>query len=166
MVIGNAAGGKSTLSRALATKLDLPRHSLDQIMWRPGWVRVADDIFDAAHTKLITGDRWLIDGYGPWEAVVARMGRADTIIFVDLPLPRHLWWATKRQVKSLFKHPADAPEGCAMFPVTLRIFKLIWWLHFAMRPKLLAEFEARRGQVRLVHLTTPHALADFIRTPA
>jgi adenylate kinase family enzyme len=36
VVIGNSAGGKSTLARALAKRRDLPCIELDGILWQPG----------------------------------------------------------------------------------------------------------------------------------
>ena len=39
MVIGCSGGGKSTLSRKIATALDLPYHPMDrEVFWLPGWV--------------------------------------------------------------------------------------------------------------------------------
>ncbi len=36
-VIGNAAGGKSTLCRQLSHARKLPYFPVDKIQWRPGW---------------------------------------------------------------------------------------------------------------------------------
>jgi len=35
-IIGNAGGGKSTISRKLRDSLRLPLHPIDQLQWRPG----------------------------------------------------------------------------------------------------------------------------------
>ncbi|MFZ3034860.1 MAG: hypothetical protein WA138_12715 [Parvibaculum sp.] len=44
LIIGGPGGGKSTLTRALMQKLDLPVTHLDQIWWTPGWIpRDLDD---------------------------------------------------------------------------------------------------------------------------
>ncbi|MEA2913074.1 MAG: hypothetical protein QOJ15_5155 [Bradyrhizobium sp.] len=37
VVIGNAAGGKSTLARRLAHGRDLPLVEVDRLLWQPGW---------------------------------------------------------------------------------------------------------------------------------
>ncbi len=46
-VIGNAAGGKSTLARALASVQGLPHHEVDAILWKPDWTAVPEADYDA-----------------------------------------------------------------------------------------------------------------------
>jgi len=111
-VIGNAGGGKSTLCRRLSKARELPHFAADVLQWRPGWQPVSKAEFEAIHSSLLTRETWIIDGFGPWEEIEKRFDRADTIIFVDHSLWRHYWWATKRQIASIFHGRADGPEGC------------------------------------------------------
>jgi adenylate kinase family enzyme len=37
VVIGNAAGGKSTLARHLARRRELPLVEVDRLLWQQGW---------------------------------------------------------------------------------------------------------------------------------
>jgi len=165
MVIGNAGGGKSTLCRAVCARHGLPYYAIDRIQWRPNWVRTPEAVFKAAHRELLAQERWLIDGYGAWESVVERLAACDTVIFVDHPLRIHLWWAAKRQVKSLFIGRPDGPEGCRMWPVTFRLFRMMWWLHLEMRPKLTEAIYAQAKTARIVHITSARALAAFRANP-
>src|SRR5208283_2678079 len=126
------------MCRALSSAHSLPHYAVDRIQWRPNWVRTPEPEFTQAHEALISKERWLIDGYGSWPSVERRISVADTIVFVDHPIWVHYWWATKRQIKSLFYGRPDGPEGCPMFPVTMRLFKMMWWLHREKRPKLIA----------------------------
>jgi len=160
-VIGNAGGGKSTLCRALSGARGLPYIAVDHLQWRPGWRQVPDDEFTATHETLLAKSRWIIDGFGPWPTIEARFDRADAIVFVDLPLWRHYWWATKRQIASIFRERSDGPEGCPMLPVTFRLPRMMWRLHHDLRPKLLAAIEARRSSARIFHLRSPRDLAEF-----
>ena len=166
MVIGNAGGGKSTMCKALCAAHDLPYFAIDRIQWRPGWVPTPQDEYDAAHEALLAGPRWLIDGYGSWESVEHRLAACDTVVFVDHPIRVHFWWATKRQIKSLFVGRPDGPDGCPMFPVTLRLYRMMWWLHHTMRPKLLAAIEAQRASTRIIHIRSPKQLNAFAANPA
>ena len=166
MVIGNAGGGKSTTCRALSAAHALPYFAIDKIQWKPNWVQTPESEFTASHEAWLSQGRWLIDGYGSWESVQRRMTMADTIVFVDHPIWIHYWWATKRQVKSLFLGRPDGPDGCPMFPVTIRLFKMMWWLHWAMRPKLLAAIETHRGRARIIHIRSPKELAEFAANPS
>jgi adenylate kinase family enzyme len=139
---------------------------------RKRWRRQIDDVPSAqrraelaAHEALLSQERWLIDGYGSWSSVLRRISTADTIIFVDHPIRIHFWWATKRQVKSIFVGRPDGPEGCPMFPVTIRLFKMMWRLHRETRPKLIAAIETRRGLARIIYIRSPRQLAEFASNP-
>ena len=165
MVIGNAGGGKSTICQFLRSAHDLPYFSIDEIQWKPGWILTPADEFERTHETLISKDRWLIDGYGSWDSVLKRMNAADTIIVVDHAIWVHYWWATKRHVKSLFLGRADGPSGCPMWPVTLKLYKMMWWLHKIRRPMLLAEAEAQAANKRYIHIRSPSALKHFASNP-
>lgn len=169
MVIGNAGGGKSTLCRTVSRVHALPYHAIDQIQWRPNWVPTPEAEYTAQHERLLSKERWLIDGYGSWDSVLRRLDVADTVILVDHPIWIHFWWAAKRQVKSLFVGRPDGPKGCPMFPVTIRLFKMMWWLHREMRPKLLQAIEEaieeRRPRLRLIHIRSPRELRAFAADP-
>jgi len=165
MVIGNAGGGKSTLSAAVARRHALPCHAIDHLQWQPGWRRVPDDALRTAHDALLRQDRWVIDGYGPWFSVIDRLAACDTVILVDHPLRVHLWWAAKRQVKSLFRARPDGPPGCPMWQVTGRLFRMMWWLHRDMRPRLLRAVYQRRDAIRIIHIRSPRALNAFAANP-
>jgi adenylate kinase family enzyme len=166
MVIGNAGGGKSTLCRAICAPLALPYHATDNMYWRPGWTPAPEAEFLADHDALIAQDQWLIDGYGPWASVEQRLGACDTVLFIDLPLRIHLWWAAKRQVRSVLFGRPDAPAGCLAWPVTLRMFRMIWQLHFDIRPKLIEAIYQRADSARIIHIRTVAELTDFAANPA
>ena len=96
VVVGNGGGGKSTLSRALAKRHNLTWCSVDQIQWAPDWEPVPDEVVVERLRSVIAGDRWIIDGWGPWPSLEERMQVSDTLIFVDLPVWMHFWLAAER----------------------------------------------------------------------
>ncbi|GJL86811.1 MAG: ATPase AAA [Minwuia thermotolerans] len=165
MVIGNAGGGKSTMCAAICAVHGLPYAAIDRIQWQPGWVPTPPEEYAEQHSDLIAQDRWLIDGYGSWESVLARIDAADTIILVDHPILVHFWWATKRQVRSIFRGRPDGPEGCRMWPVTVRLYRMMWWLHRTMRPRLLAEINLHNRSKRIIRIRSPRELNAFARNP-
>lgn len=165
MVIGNAGGGKSTLSRAVSSAHGLPYLAIDDLQWRPGWIETPAAEFEKRHQDIISGDRWLIDGYGPMNTIEARLDACDTVILVDHPIRVHFWWAAKRQVRSMVFGRPDGPEGCPMWRVTFRVFRMIWWLHVEMRPKLLEAIGRREDRVRVIRLDSPAALNAFAANP-
>ena len=161
MVIGNAGGGKSTMCRSLCAIRSLPYFAIDLIQWKPNWVLTPEREYIKAHEEILSKPCWLIDGFGSWSSVERRLAKADTIVFVDHPIWVHYWWATKRQLKSLFVGRPDGPEGCPMLPVTFRLYKKMWTLHRDTRPRLLEAIENRRPHARIIHITSPKELREF-----
>src|SRR5689334_502635 len=100
-IIGNAGGGKSVLARFIAGTLDLPLHVIDDLQWGPGWQPAPLSRVSREHDKWIGTGRWVIDGWGTFPMLRERFEASDTIVFIDLPLWLHLWWAAKRHVKAL-----------------------------------------------------------------
>ena len=163
MVIGNGGGGKSTLARALSGAWDLPWIEVDRIQFAPGWVRVADDEVRSALAAVHRTERWLIDGFGPWDSIVERFARADTLIWVDHPLWVHFWWAAERQIAVALGQPRlGGPEGCDLSEVTRQMFEAIGRVHDELRPRLL-DLVDRHREGRTVHeIRSPEALDAFI----
>ena len=135
-LLGNAGGGKSTLSRRLRDRLKLPLHSIDQLQWRPGWTPVPADELAEAHVRILGGPRWIIDGWGDFSLIAERFQKADTIVLIDYPLWRHYFWALKRQFTSIFRPRADGPEGCPLLPMTWPLLKLIRAIDRGAMPRL------------------------------
>ena len=165
MVIGNAGGGKSTMCSAICGEHNLPFFSIDKMQWKPNWVSKPETEFEQQHSTILSESRWLIDGYGSMKSVEARLQACDTVIFVDHPFRIHLWWATKRQLKSLFFGRSDGPDGCPMWKVTFRLYRMMWWLHNEMRPKLTAMIYKRSDEVRIIHIKSPMELDAFVKNP-
>jgi adenylate kinase family enzyme len=161
-VIGNGGGGKTTLSRELGRRLNLPVTHVDSIQFLAGMkVRPTDETRKILN-DLAAGERWLIDGFGPFDVMEQRFALADRIVFVDFPLWRHYWWATKRQVTSLYKIRGELPAGCseAGLRATWTMYKALWRVHWKIRPKLLAIFS--RVEIA-AKMTVIHNLAEWNR---
>jgi adenylate kinase family enzyme len=100
-VVGTSGSGKSTLARALAGALDAPLVELDELHWLPGWVERPTEEFAALVAEGVTGERWVIDGNYSNVAQPLVWGRADTVVWLDLPrrtVMRQIVWRTIRRV--------------------------------------------------------------------
>jgi adenylate kinase family enzyme len=162
-VIGNAGGGKSRLARSLAESHRLPCHAVDKLQWRPGWQVVPEPEITVALDALISGPRWVIDGWGPWPTLEQRFAAADTIVLVDHPVWVHFWWAAERQIACArgVARP-DGPECCDMLDVTPRLFKMIWDIDRNFMPRLrdlISTFDHGR---RIHRITSPEQLDAFV----
>jgi adenylate kinase family enzyme len=164
-IIGNAGGGKSVLARALAHARGLPLRTIDDVQWRPGWVRAPLADVAAAHAAWLDEPRWIIDGWGSWDLIERRFDAADTIVVVDFPLRQHFRWALQRQAEVMLGLRSDwPPPGCRAAPVTLELLRVMRRVHRELRPRLLALVARPELRGRVVHLRTTAEYHAFRRT--
>lgn len=151
LVVGNAAGGKTRLSRRLAEIYKLPVTHVDSIQFLPGMkIRPLDETRKAL-SETTSQSEWIIDGHGPLDQIEKRFLVADRIVFVDLSLFTHYWWLAKRQIKSLWSQRPELAKGCneATLAHTLKVIQTMKSMHRQMRPELLRIFDREnlRGKV-------------------
>lgn len=161
-VIGNAGGGKSTLTRTLGEVFGLPVYPVDQVQWQPGWRAAPEEEVIAKLDALASENQWIIDGWGPWTTIERRFTAADTIIVVDHPVWVHFWWAAERQIAcARGDGRPDGPDGCDMLDVTPRLFRMIWDIDQNLMPRL-RRLVAAMESGRIVHrISSPEALDSF-----
>lgn len=139
VIIGNIAGGKTRLSRKLSTLHSLPLTHIDSIQFLPGMqMRPLADTRTALNS-VTSQDAWIVDGFGPLDLLEKRFALADKIVFIDLPLWRHYWWAIKRQFFiNLFTRRSELPEGCneMTWAHTQKLFKTLRQVDTKMLPEL------------------------------
>ena len=161
-VFGNAGGGKSTLARRLADATRLPLFALDTIQFRQGGGKVPHEEYLKAHAELLRRDEWIIDGFGCVDSAWERFARADTLVYVDLPLATHHWLVTKRLIKGLLATPEGWPDGSPMWRSTMNSYKVLWLCHRGLTPRyrqLVADAAAAK---RVHHLKSPADVKAFL----
>ncbi|MEM1316532.1 MAG: hypothetical protein AAGI51_18385 [Pseudomonadota bacterium] len=84
---------------------------------------------------------------------------------MDHPFRLHPGRATKRRIKSLFVGRPDGPEGCPMWRVTFRLYRMMWRLHRDLRPKLVEAIERHADRIRIVRIASPAELNASARNP-
>ena len=126
MVIGQPGAGKSTLARLLGEKTGLPVVHLDHIHWQAGWVARPLE----AKLPLVRAEEekacWIIEGglSATWET---RLGRADTLIWIDVGLLRRLWRVLARSWRYRGRTRPDLPEGCPEH-FSMETVEFIWFI--------------------------------------
>jgi adenylate kinase family enzyme len=94
-VVGTSGSGKTTFAAQLADRLGLPHVELDALFWEPGWVEPDLATFRARVSEAIAPDGWVLDGnYSRVRDLY--LARADTIVWLDLPLWVCLWRVARR----------------------------------------------------------------------
>ena len=99
VVIGNTGSGKSTFGTALSARLGVPYTDSDDLFWEPGWVEVDNDVFRQRLDDSTTGDGWVLVGNYLSRATDITWPRADTLVWLDLPLPLVISRSVRRTVK-------------------------------------------------------------------
>ena len=161
-VFGNAGGGKSTLAKRLADLTRLPLYPLDKIQFRDGGSAATPEEYLKAHADLLRQDEWIIDGYGSVASAWERFSKADTLVYVDLPLVTHHWFVTKRLIKGVFATPEGWPENSPIWSSTMSSYKVLWLCHRHLTPRyrrLVADVAASK---RVHHLKSPAEMTAFL----
>jgi adenylate kinase family enzyme len=161
-VFGNAGGGKSTLARRLAELTRLPLYPLDMIQYRAGGGEVPHEDYLKAHAELLRQEEWIIDGFGSVASAWERFAKADTLVYIDLPLLTHHWWVTKRLLKGLFRTPEGWPEGSPMWSSTMSSYKVLWPCHRLLTPRYRQLAAAMAASKRVHHMRSPAEMRDFL----
>lgn len=111
MIIGQPGAGTSTLARQLGEITFLPVYHMDRIHWQPGWVER-----DPAEKLRLVAEvharpRWIFEG-GHSATWPARLARADTLIWLDLPVGLRLRRVLWRNLSRFGRARPDLPDGC------------------------------------------------------
>lgn len=135
-MIGNAAGGKSTLARHLARRRELPLVEVDRLLWRPGWQLAPEADYARGHAEIMAQHRWVIDGLGRQDSIAERLARSTEIVLIDMPLWMHFWLAAERQSAWARGRLDDPPAGAAEMPPTRELFRTMWEVDRSWMPDI------------------------------
>jgi adenylate kinase family enzyme len=127
VVIGIAAGGKSTLACHLACRRELPLFEVDRLLWRQqGWQLAPAADYARRHAAIVAQARWVIDGLGRQDSIAERLARSTEIILIEMPLWMHFWLAAERQIAGTQGRLDDPPAGATEMPPTRELLRAMW----------------------------------------
>ena len=157
VILGAAGAGKSELAMDLSRRTGLPVVHLDRLFWRRGWTPAPRDEALRALAAAVRRDRWILDGnFLEAGEQDARLERADTVVFLDLPRRTCLWRVLKRLLRDRGRSRADLPEGCEE-GIDLPLLRWIWSYPRAERPRVLALLDRIAGRGVRVHRLSSRA---------
>lgn len=160
MIIGQPGSGKSTLARRMGEITKLPVIYIDHIHWTSGWIERTGPEKDALIAQVHARTEWIFEGgrSSTWEA---RLARADTLIWLDLPLrtrlPRVLW----RTVRYFGRTRPDLPEGCPE-QFSWEFIHFIWRTRHSSRQRARALFDTAPADKTTHHFTTARAVNAYL----
>ena len=85
--IDSTTSGKTTLAGRLGALLDITPVDLDALIWEPGWQEAHVDVFRDRIRHALAGDGWVTSGNYIGDAQDLVWGRADTVVYLDMPTP-------------------------------------------------------------------------------
>jgi adenylate kinase family enzyme len=169
MVIGCSGGGKSTLSRRICDRLDIPYVSMDRdFYWLPGWVKRDKAEERALIAETVARERWLMDGSGS-STFDLRLPRAHMVLWVRLPRWRCLLGVTMRGFRYLGRTRPDMAPGCVERIPDREFLSYIWNFEKRFVPHILAQLQRHGAEIPVLQLKS-HAemrhLLDLLGAPA
>jgi len=160
VVIGCGGAGKSTLSRQIGERLNLPVLHLDAHYWQPGWIEPSRAAWTHTLASLTARDAWVMDG-NYTGTLAQRLAACGSVVFLDISRWRCLWRVARRGLSYRGRSRPDLADGC---PERLEwaFFRWIWQFPRQTRPRLEAVLAQAEGK-RLIRLRSPREVRAFLR---
>ena len=154
IVIGCPGSGKSTFSRELHKKIDIPLYHLDMMYWNADKSKVEKSIFLERLHSVLEKDEWIIDGnYG--STMELRLSACDTVVFLDYPLEVCLEGIRERIGKPRSDMPWVENEEDAEFTEFIKSY------NETQRPKVLELLEKHRDKNVMIFTSRDQADGFF-----
>src|ERR671939_1955309 len=100
-VVGTSGSGKTTVARELARRLGVPHVELDALYHGPGWDETPPEEFRRRVAAATAADGWVVDGNYDSKLGDLVLARADTVVWLDLPLRIALTRVTRRTIRRI-----------------------------------------------------------------
>jgi adenylate kinase family enzyme len=164
-VVGTSGSGKTTVARELARRLGVLHVELDALFHGPDWTETPVDEFRRRVAAATGGSGWVVDGNYESKLGDLVLERADTVVWLDVPLHVALSRVTRRTIRrirtgeELWSGNRESWRGGffgweSMFVWTIRS-------HFRRRRQVPAQL-ARHPTVRVVRLRSPREVAAWL----
>ncbi|WP_299964240.1 AAA family ATPase [uncultured Roseobacter sp.] len=162
MILGGPGSGKSTLARRMGVRTGLPVHHMDHIHWLPGWAERPKPEKIAMAQRIERSPAWIFEG-GLSATYDHRASRADTLVWLDLPVGLRMWRVTWRLMRNYGQRRPDMAEGCleTVHRETLPFYVYIWRTRRTHRSRIQRLIDAH-PRLSVHQLTSRGAVARFI----
>ena len=160
MIIGQPGSGKSTLARRLGEITYLPVIHIDHIHWQAGWVERSREDKRRLTLEASARPTWIFEG-GHSATWPERLDRADTLIWVDLPVGLRLWRVVRRVVRYYGQSRPDLPDGCPEH-FNAEFLTYIWRTRRQARDRMRALYDSAPADKARYHLSSPAEVRAFL----
>lgn len=168
-VFGTTGSGKSWVAERLAERAGLRVVELDALFWGRDWQPAPVDLFRHRVERETSDDGWIVVGnYGQVRDLVWRP--ADTLVWLDLPLPLVMSRLLRRTVKRAVMREElwgtgnrETLSNAFLSRNSILLYALR--THGRNRERFTKECEALAGEKRVVRLRSPRDVERFVLSP-
>ncbi|WP_425068960.1 hypothetical protein [Reyranella sp.] len=168
-VFGTTGSGKSWLAERLAERAGLRVVELDALFWGRDWQPAPVDLFRHRVERETRDDGWIVVGnYGQVRDLVWRP--ADTLVWLDLPLPVVMSRLLRRTVKRAVTREElwgtgnrETLSNAFLSRNSILLYALK--THRRNRERFAQECEALAGEKRVVRLRSRRDIERFVLSP-
>jgi adenylate kinase family enzyme len=166
VVFGTTGSGKSRLAQALAQRTGLRVIELDALAWLRDWQPAPLDLLRHRVEREIAEGDWIVVGnYGEVRDLVWKP--ADTLIWLDLPLPLVMWrllWRTVRRAATKEELWGTGNRESFRGAFFSRQSILLWALrtHRRNRERFAIQCEFLGKGKKIMRLQTPREVERFV----
>lgn len=166
IVVGSTAAGKTTMAAALAKRFGLRHIELDALHWEANWTQAPTDVLRERVNTAVSTDGWVVDGnYSTVRDIV--WPRADTLVWLDYPLPLILVRLTRRTFARVASREAlwNGNRERLYTQLFTRESLYLWVLRtYRVRRHQFAQLitEPAHAHLTVVHLRSPRAAAAWL----
>lgn len=168
MIVAGATGsGKTTLARRIGAVLELPVTEMDALHHGPSWTSRPEFMADVE--RYSSADAWVSEWQYP-EARELLAGRADTMIWLDVPTPVALTRVVRRTVarrlrdEELWNGNKEAPLR-TVFTDPEHILRWAWRTRHLLR-ELVPEVAVTHPHLVIVRLHHRSDVDRFVTRPS
>ena len=168
-VAGISGSGKTTLAGALAAKLGVPHVELDALHHDANWQPASAELLRSRVEAALAAapDGWVADGNYESKLGDLVVSRADTFVWIDLPLPLALWRIALRTAARLIRRTElwNGNRETLRNSILARDNLFSWAVKSHRRKRReLPSIGERHPHLTVVRLRSPRAVAQFLES--
>lgn len=165
LIFGNSGVGKTTLSKQLSTKLDIPYVHLDSLYWLENWQSTPRDKFIKKVDRFLSShDAFVMDGnYLSSGTLAQRLRAADALIFLDFDTQIALNGIKMREKTYHGRARSDMADGC-IEKIDQEFLTYVLNFNQTRRPSILHVLQSHQASHQTFRFTTRPQLHTFLET--
>jgi len=163
VVLGTSGAGKTTVARRLGRRHGVAPTYLDELSTGPGWTTLPADELRARVPAALEAPDWIVDGNYERALGALVLERAETAVWLDLPLRVSLARMVGRTWRRARDRAADAHGNRERWRLA-HLGWVVWEVrsHLRRRVRMKARLARHRG-LSVVHLRSQRQVDAWLR---